>query len=132
LDQGNVVQLVHIIFKSNCSPVAAVTGGEMSLGNGAHQDLVLQAVGHQVGNGTDLDPVIFGEFLQFRHAGHGAVVVHDLADHTGRFEASQACQIHRTLGLSGTHQYTAAFGPQWEYVAGADQVVGAGAIGNCG
>ncbi|MCY1440554.1 hypothetical protein D9M71_568360 [compost metagenome] len=47
-------------------------------GDGAFVD---QAVVDQVGDGADLDAVLFGEGFQLRTTGHGAVVVHDFADH---------------------------------------------------
>jgi hypothetical protein len=37
-----------------------------------------------LGGRHELDVVLGGELLQVRHAGHRAVLFHDLADHTGR------------------------------------------------
>jgi len=71
-----------------------------------------------------LMPCSLANFFSFRHACHGAVVVHDLADHAGRLEPGQSRQVHRTLGLAGANQYTARFGPEREDMAGADQVSG--------
>src|SRR3712207_9346016 len=46
-------------------------------------------VGDQVGDGAELQAVVLGEGDQVRHAGHGAVVVHDLADHARGVEARE-------------------------------------------
>ena len=63
---------------------------------------------------------------QVGHAGHGAVFLHDLADHPGRVEAGDLGQVDRGLGLAGAHQHAAVPGAQGENMAGARQVLGAG------
>ncbi len=82
----------------------------------------------QVGNGADLDAMQLGEGFQLRAAGHGAVVVHDLADHAAGIEAGHARQVACSLGVAGTGQHAAGLGHQREDVAGADDVFGLGAF----
>ena len=49
----------------------------------AHQPLGQAAVGDQVGDGAEFQIVALAEGHQVGEARHGAVVVHDLADHRG-------------------------------------------------
>ncbi len=53
---------------------------------------------------------------------HGAVVVHDLADHAGRVEPGKTRHVHRRLGMAGAHQHAAFSGQQREDVAGGGDV----------
>ena len=87
-------------------------------------DLVVpQAVADQVLDGADLEAVALGEGDQVRHARHGAVVVHDLADDAGRVEAGEAREIDAGLGMAGAHQHAALARDQREDVARRDDVV---------
>ena len=52
------------------------------------------AVFDEVGNGADFEIVFFGEFHQFGHARHGAVVVDDFADDGGGNQAVHLCQVN--------------------------------------
>ena len=53
------------------------------------------AVADQVGHRDHLQAVALAELHQLRHPRHGAVVVHDFADHARRSEPGQARQVHR-------------------------------------
>eukprot|EP01022_Parablepharisma_sp_SALTPOND_P024123 TRINITY_DN5305_c1_g4_i2.p1 TRINITY_DN5305_c1_g4~~TRINITY_DN5305_c1_g4_i2.p1 ORF type:complete len:914 (+),score=247.13 TRINITY_DN5305_c1_g4_i2:98-2839(+) len=121
LDQGHVLQVVHVIGVAVGMELAEL-GGQAHLGLAVHKGLVAHAVGDQVGDGHDLQIVLGRELLQVGHAGHGAVVLHDLADHPGRGQAGQAGQVHRALGLAGAHQHPAPAGPQRKDVPRAHQV----------
>ena len=57
------------------------------------------------------------ELDQLGHAGHRAVVVHDLADHAGGPQAGEAGEVDRALGLAGAHEHAALAGAQREDVA---------------
>ena len=57
--------------------------------------VVLQPVIDEVRDGADLQAV-GGRSVQVRHARHGAVVVHDLADDAGRVQPGQARQVDGT------------------------------------
>ena len=95
--------------------VALLTEGddaEMTIFRGhvhflAHLDerLLLQTVGYEVLDGDDLQAVLAGEHLQLWHTGHGAVVVHDLHQGTGRVEACQLTQVDGGLGMTATAQH---------------------------
>jgi hypothetical protein len=64
------------------------------------------------------------EDLQVGQAGHGAVVVHDLADHRGGRAAGHGGQVAAGLGVAGAHQHAAVLRLQREDVAGLHQVGG--------
>ena len=98
----------------------------MHLGLAVDKGLVAHAVRDQVGHSDYLEPVLGREYLQIGHAGHGAVVLHDLTDHSGGGKAGQTGQVHRTLGLAGAHQHAAPAGPEGKDVTGAHQILGAG------
>jgi hypothetical protein len=78
--------------------------------------------------------------LQVGQARHGAVVLHDLADHGGGAAAGHGGQVAAGLGVAGAHEHAAVHRLQREDVAGLHQVVwpaslrhghlhGAGAVG---
>ena len=72
------------------------------------------------------------EHFQFRHSGHGAVVVHDLADDPGRFQAGKTGQVNGAFSLAKAYKHSAFAGSERENMTGADQVFGTGIIGNSG
>ena len=48
------------------------------------QRLLLQAVGNHIFDADNLQVPFLGKLHQFRHTGHGAILVHDLHQGTGR------------------------------------------------
>jgi hypothetical protein len=70
--------------------------------------------------------VLGADLQQVRNARHGAVVVHDLADHGGRGQAREGGEVDRRLGLAGALEHAALPGAQGKDMAGAQQVLGAG------
>ncbi len=94
--------------------------------------LVEQAVVDQIGDGADLEAVLLGEGFEFVAPGHGAVVVHHLADHPALGETGHARQVAGGLGVAGTRQHAAGLGHQRKHVAGADHVAGLGVLGDGG
>ncbi len=66
--------------------------------------------------------MLLGELLQIGTTRHGAVVVHDLADHPGRLQTRQARQIHGRLGLPHSLQDAARLGAKRKDVPGSGQV----------
>ena len=63
------------------------------------------AIGDQVGDGADLQAMLASKLDQVRQARHGAVFLHDLADHGGRREARQCPQVTAGLGVAGACQH---------------------------
>ena len=82
-----------------------------------------QSVFYQILDGDNLQAKSLSHLLQLRHTGHGAVVVDDFNESAGRGQASQPCQVHRSLGVSGTHQHTAVASTQRVDVTRTAQVV---------
>jgi hypothetical protein len=66
-----------------------------------------------------------GEGDEVRHPRHGAVVVHDLADHARGVEAGEAGEVDRGLGMAGADQRAAVPRHEGEDVAGRDDVLAA-------
>ena len=63
------------------------------------------------------------ELDEIGQAGHGAVVLHDLADHGGRREAGERAEVAAGLGVAGADQHAALLRGEREDVAGGDDVV---------
>jgi hypothetical protein len=84
--------------------------------------IVPAAIGNEIGDGCDLQPVQLREFYQIWQPRHGAVFIHDLADHARRIEACEAGDIDSRFGVPGTDQNTAVAGHERENVARHDNV----------
>src|SRR6266446_4359650 len=80
-------------------------------------ELRFQPVSRQVRDGGHHEPVCFAEPDQVRHAGHGPVVVDDLADHARGVQAREAGEIDGRLGLSAPLEHAAGAGTEREDVA---------------
>ena len=110
--------------------VAVGVGDELSM-HGAQRprgDLLDQRFGatavlDQVGDGADLQAVLGGKLLQVGQARHGAVVLHDLADHGGRRAAGHGGQVATGFGMAGAHQHAAIDGLQRKDVTGLHQIL---------
>ena len=98
-------------------PGAAVLGGDGLDRRLAHQVVVAAAVGDQVGDGADLQPVALGDGDEVGQARHRAVLVHDLADHARGVEPGEPGDVDGRLGMPGAHQDAAVAGAQREDVA---------------
>ena len=75
---------------------------------------------------TCLSLCVCGEPRHLGAFGHGAVVVHQLADDGDRRQAAQLAQIDRSFGMSGAQQHAAVARDQWKHVAGPGEIIGAG------
>ena len=63
--------------------------------------------------------MLLAELHEVGDAGHGAVVVDDLAEHAGRVEAGQAGEVDGGLGVAGPLEHAALAVAQREDVARA-------------
>ncbi len=84
--QRQMVFGVQIAAVGNRTELAEL-GRDGAFRHAADEFLVLHPVADQVGHGEHLQVVALAELHQLRHPRHGAVVVHDFADHAGRSEA---------------------------------------------
>ena len=98
-------------------------GGELAvLGRQAHRRaaldelLVATAVLDQVGDRDHLQPVPLAVRDEIGHARHRPVVVHHLADDTGRSQTGEARQVDGRLGLADPLEHAAGLGAQREDV----------------
>ena len=73
-----------------------------------------------------LRPCFCGVRDQVGHAGHGAVVVHDLADDGRRVQAGETREVDAGLGLPGALQHAAGARHEREHVPRLHEVVGPG------
>ena len=93
-------------------PGAAVLRGD-GLDRGlAHQVVVAAAVGDEVGDGADLQPVALGDGDEVGQPRHGAVLVHDLADHARGVQPGEPRDVDRRLGVAGADEDAAVAGAQ--------------------
>ena len=86
----------------------------------------------QISDGANFEAVFSGKQQQVGQPGHGAVVVHDLADHGGGRAASHAGEVATGFGVTGAHQHAAVDCLQREDVTGLHQVIDFGVFGNGG
>ena len=89
------------------------------------------AVLDQVGDGADFQTVFFGKNQQVGQPGHGAIVLHDLADHRGGGATGHGGQIATGFGVTGAHQHAAVNRLQRKDMAGLHQVIDLGVFGDC-
>src|SRR5262249_13345475 len=84
--------------------------------------VVTQAVGDEIGDGRDLEPVVPREGNKVWKPRHGAIVVHDLADHSRRIKPGEPGEINSSLGVASANEHTALLGHEREHVAGGHDV----------
>src|SRR5262249_39752458 len=92
-------------------------------GDAAHVAFVLHAVADEVRDREYLQVVFAAKLDELRHAGHGAVLAHDLADYASRRERGDAREVYGGFGLAGADEDAAVAGAQRKDVAGPCQVL---------
>ena len=65
------------------------------------------AISDQIADRPYLQCMKLREADQVVETGHGPVLIHDLADHARGVQPRQSGDIHRGLGMSGSHQHAA-------------------------
>ena len=128
-DQRQVHTLAGLVFES----VRSEFTKRCLQGAGAdffNQRFVPAAVFDQIGNGANLQAMRLCKDQQVGQACHGAVVVHDLADHRGRRTSGHGRQVATGFGVAGAHQHAAVHRLQREDMAGLHQVVDLGVFGH--
>ena len=129
-DKGQVRALLNLALIGIDSEVAK-GGRQMGLGHAFHRHLsALKAVADDVVDRGYLDVKLFGKFFQVRHAGHGAVFLHDLADDGCGLQAGKLGKIHGSFCLAGALKHAAGTGCQREDMAGGHQVLGPCVVGH--
>ena len=73
-------------------------------------------IGHQIFNRDYRHIVLLSELDALRRAGHGAIVIGQLAQHACRFKASQGHEVDSGFGVAAAGQYAARLRTQREDV----------------
>ena len=82
-------------------------------------------IGDQIGDRPDFQAMFFGKADQVRKARHLAVILHDLADHAGRFgDTRRTGDVDNGLGMACTNQRTAVTRHQRKDMARCRNVLG--------
>ena len=118
--------IIHRVTETDSAEAAAIVRFQRGLDAALQEPVVLAAPGDQVGDGADLEAMLGRKQLQIGQAGHGAVVLHDLADHRCGAAACHGGQVATGFSMACAHQHAAVHRLQREDVAGLDQVGGLG------
>ena len=109
-------------FINNGAPGAADCLLNLTFLHTAHQLFGPAAMRDQIGNGAKLQPMMLRKSHQIRHARHGAVIIHDLTNHTGGIEPRQPREIHRRFRMPRTHKRATFPRHQRKDMAGRDDM----------
>src|SRR3546814_18254391 len=101
------------VCSSDLLELPAIVGVQRGLERPLHDAVVLPAIGDQVGDGRDLEAVKLRHLHQVGQERHRAVLIHDLADHAGRIEASQRAEVRR-VGKEGVSRFESRGWPYLE------------------
>ena len=101
----------------------AVLGGKAGLRHPFDQLVVAAAVGDDLGDAEDFQAPLFREILQVVHAGHGAVVVHDLANDARGIHARNFAKVYDGFGVTRPRQHAAGVVAEGEQVSGPGHLV---------
>ena len=82
LVQSKMLTIVNFIVINNRLKVTAEAGGDHGFSSSRDQEFFTHPVRDHIGNRHNAQIMLFSELAQLRHTGHGAVVIHDLTDHT--------------------------------------------------
>ena len=121
--QGHVHAVIQVIAVADQVELAQLAVDRL-FADTLHSALVDQPVVDQVSDGANLQAVLLSKHFQLRATSHGAVVVHDLADHSARLEPGHARQVTGRFGVPGTSQHATRLSHQRKDVARADDIVG--------
>src|SRR5581483_557260 len=92
----------------------AVLGRQLGRDEALDELLVAAPVFDQIADCDHLEPVLFREARQLRHARHCPVRIQDLAEYTGRRQPRKTREVDRGLRVSGADQDAALLGSKGE------------------
>src|SRR6476620_1592286 len=101
------------------SSKAAIHRRQDSFDCALYQRFFVDAIPDQVSHRYHFEIMGFGKFLQLRQPRHRAVLIHDLADHTGWIKTGDSRNVNARFGLPGAHEYSAFFRTQGKDVSGS-------------
>ena len=99
----------------------AVIGRELDDLFALDEPLVFAAVGDEILDGCDFEPVLFLESHQLGHAGHRSIVVHDFADDPGGLQPCELGEIDGGFGVARALENASFFGLEREDVPRLDE-----------
>ena len=76
--------------------------------------------------------MLLTEANEVRHACHGPVIIHDLADHSGGLQSCESCQIDGGFGLAASLEYAPVACTEWKDMARTRKVFSTTVGINCG
>ena len=117
--------LIDVVLVADDLP-RAVLGRQPRLGDPVYEPLVLQPVRHDLRDGDEREPMLFGEPLELGAARAGAVVVQDLADHARRVEPREPREIHGGLGVPHALEHAALARTERKDVPAVSEIAGRG------
>ena len=88
---------------------AAVGGFQWAFAQFSNERLGAAAVLNQVGDGANFEAVDVGKLHKVGQAGHGAVVLHDFANHGRGRTTRHLSQVATRLGVASPHQHTTIY-----------------------
>src|SRR6266436_6496748 len=114
-NKSDVSLLVDLILEC-VKAEFSVFGWQLRGGDALHHRLCTHPVGNQVGDGDEWNVMSSRKSTELWHPSHGAVLVHDFADDSGRTEAGQSGQVDSRFGLPGAFQHSGTLCAQWKDV----------------
>ncbi len=102
----------------------AVRRRERPLGDALDQPLGAAPMRNEIGNRADLEPVVPREVDEIGKARHGAVGIHDLAQHGGRREPGERREIAACFVWPGAGEHAARLRDERKHMTGLHDVRG--------
>ena len=116
LDQCHVLNPEGLVGENPHVPFAAEFRCDHARVGLVHKVVVAAAIGDQVADGADLQPVLGGIVHQIGQPRHFAVGLHDLANDRGRVMPRQPRHVTAGFGMTGADQHAAGAGAQRKHV----------------
>src|SRR5262249_35269783 len=120
-DKGHVALRPDGGVVHNCLELA-VDSTHAAFAEAVDDAFICHTVADKVGYRNHLEPMADAELFELRHAGHRAVVIHDLADDATGGQTGKFGEIDGGLGLPRAHENPAFTGAQGKHVAGTGQI----------
>ena len=93
LNQREMVMFINIVGIDNCPEFASVLGRHTRFCSPVDKDILPQAIGDQIGDRRDLEPMFHRKFLEIGHPRHRPIIIHYLANDPSGGHARQSGQI---------------------------------------
>src|SRR5207247_122985 len=105
IDQGHMSFVVDLALKSHHLE-GSKSGWKFRLCDQMDKEFRAQPIFDKVSHRNHLQPMLLCEIMKLLHASHGSIIVHDLANDSGRLQPWNAGEINCSFGLPGANQDT--------------------------